>query len=601
MSKGNQIGDDLLRAVRAGVRSASAQGRDTGGAPFGGTAPGRNRQTVQVVSATPTGNLYPGKIAFYNALTDDYTVFAADVWIRARAVSDVPVNGKAYEGEMWGPAEDGSPVFLVDAGGGGSGSGITTVTDGATPTSGPTVTVAGAGATSVSVSGTTVTVNSPVYVDTTGITVIGDGTTSTSGPTVTFEGAGQTEILVAGSTITVNTPLRPTVLITGSPTGNLWPAQVASYDVSGDSFTLDGDPGDVWARERNLETLTIGDYCGADFMGVGGDEKPVYLVERHCCAAGDPPCDAGETLSLTLDNGDDPLAAVGVVVLTRDGSEYVGTVEGDDDITYTFTMTWVGNASCEDWRMTITWNDGEANQSVGPLSPDEGCDCEEGTVFTSGDVTEVDPLIMTVTPGGGEEEAAFSDSFTASDETELNSRALEVGAAFWLAIAGTNVNDDLWEISGNRATPLGGSEHQLVADLGVADGAVFGGIPIPSSGTFERGVTFRRTDANNYFRATVSFDGDDWKLNLYRVQSGVPTLVDSTTGGLGESIQGTTVAIQVNLSGSGITPTVSSDVPSIIAALSEATDSFNASATIHGFWNDGQVLDGFDDFALTTD
>lgn len=108
-------GDDARRLHKTArrVESGTASPLGAGSESLSGLLLDRNRQTVQVTSATKTGNLYPGKIALYDASADDYDLLAADIWVRERNVKQLTA-GEYYGGEMWSDGPDGKPVFLVD-------------------------------------------------------------------------------------------------------------------------------------------------------------------------------------------------------------------------------------------------------------------------------------------------------------------------------------------------------------------------------------------------------------------------------------------------------------------------------------------------------
>ncbi len=155
------------------------------------------------------------------------------------------------------------------------------------------------------------------------------------------------------------------------------------------------------------------------------------------------------------------------------------------------------------------------------------------------------------------------DSFTDGWSGSLASKAMDVGSATWTQAVGTWLVDAYAEGSVRPSTVATRSVATATGPANTQLGVTFRSAP---SGGYTQGLMFRRSDDNNYWRAT--------RTNLRKKVAGVWTTVATYATPFADNDR-----MNVVLNGNSIAVYRNHDLSSAVAST---TDAFNASATIHG-------------------
>lgn len=172
-----------------------------------------------------------------------------------------------------------------------------------------------------------------------------------------------------------------------------------------------------------------------------------------------------------------------------------------------------------------------------------------------------------------------SDTFTRADSATTLGTA-DTGQA-WVAMVGT------WGLAGGQAYLVSATaDAAAVVDAGVADCTVR--VTIPTAAGAVCGLTFRLTDASNYWRVVRSGVSN---VVLQKTVAGARTTVATATATIADG-----AVLEVRGAGSAISVTLGGV---LLTALS-VSDAFNATATKHGLHCNNNATTRFDGFRVTT-
>jgi len=185
-----------------------------------------------------------------------------------------------------------------------------------------------------------------------------------------------------------------------------------------------------------------------------------------------------------------------------------------------------------------------------------------------------------------------SDTFTDTNSTLLSAHTPDDGGP-WVNNAGDFV------VFGNRALPsTDGLDHISTIDTGGTDLTATVDVHVANNARFAGGIVFRFVDTSNYWLLRIQRDGSSpAQVRLIEMTGGSETVRDTHDD---ESMGGTTVEIQVVVSGSSIIGKLNG---STVVSYNSAT---HASATKQGLENYyttgdfGYIRHEFDNFEVTT-
>lgn len=172
------------------------------------------------------------------------------------------------------------------------------------------------------------------------------------------------------------------------------------------------------------------------------------------------------------------------------------------------------------------------------------------------------------------------DHFTGTNGDNLHGRTPDT----------TNTPGHTWDVFAGHLH-ISGSNNAVTGDFGdcfatidagVADGVV--SVALAPSASYGQYVFFRYSDSSNYWYAML-YGGSFFGFRLYKRVSGSDSLVAT-----GADLSGGVQTVQITLSGNAISATIAG------GNLISTSDSFNSTATKHGFGGDTFDSTAFDDF-----
>jgi hypothetical protein len=162
------------------------------------------------------------------------------------------------------------------------------------------------------------------------------------------------------------------------------------------------------------------------------------------------------------------------------------------------------------------------------------------------------------------------DSFTDANGTALPSHTMDLGTG-WTRFKGTGLNQVTIQSNKAQSFTDGATEYAYSTESGVSDATVEASVVFGGADNFHLNMMILRfTDASNFWACRIAGDG---VITLRKYVGGVETIVDTDAVSV---IAGTPIAVSAVLSGTSIAVTAG-------GVTVNATDSFNQSATKHGF------------------